>query len=113
MKVSRDFLLDFAYLANLYAWTPADIEEVKAQTRANPEPMRQYWALLAAAHRAGYKQEKANNYERLGAWIQRAPEFADQYARAREGVSADFARVREAAATTLSDQYACAHARRT
>lgn len=31
----------------------------------------------------------------------------DQYARACEGVSADFARVREAAAT-LSDQYACA-----
>ncbi|MCE3606921.1 hypothetical protein LXA47_25430 [Massilia sp. P8910] len=110
MKVSRDFLLDFAYLANLYAWTTADIEEVKAQTRANPEPMRQYWTLLAAAHRAGYKQEKANDYERLGAWIQRVPEFADQYAHAREAISAGIARVREAA-TTLSDQYAPARVR--
>jgi hypothetical protein len=84
MKVSKDFLRDFAYLANLYEWTPADIEDVKAQTRANPESMRRYWTTLAAAHRAGYKQTPANGYERLGSWLQHNTAFSDQYARASE-----------------------------
>lgn len=68
MNVSRDFLKDFAYIANLYGWNAADIEDVKAQTRANPESMRRYWADLAAAHRAGYQQDASNNYVRLAAW---------------------------------------------
>jgi hypothetical protein len=32
--VSKSFLRDFAYLANRYCWTPADIEEMKAAIRA-------------------------------------------------------------------------------
>ena len=90
MKVSRDFLKDFAYIANLYGWNAADIEDAKAQTRANPAPMRDYWTALAAAHRAGYQQNEANGYERLQAWIDRSPSFRDQYAPARE--AADHAR---------------------
>ena len=71
MKVSQDFLRDFAYIANLYGWDAADIEDVKAQTRANPDPMRRYWTALAAAHRAGYQQNEANGYERLRVWAVR------------------------------------------
>jgi hypothetical protein len=85
MKVSRDFLRDFAYLANLYQWDATDIEYVKAQTRANPEPMLRYWTTLAAAHRAGYQQTEGNGYERLQAWIDRSPSFRDQFAPARGG----------------------------
>lgn len=87
MKVSQDFLRDFAYIANLYGWNAADIEDVKAQTRANPEPMRRYWTALATAHRAGYQQTEANGYERLRVWAERMPAFSDQYAHASEGVA--------------------------
>ena len=31
MNLSRSFMRDFAYLANLYRWSPADIEDVKAR----------------------------------------------------------------------------------
>lgn len=73
MKVSKQFLRDFAYIANLYGWTTADIEEVKAQTRANPDELGRYWSRLAAAHRAGYEQTKANQFIRLERWEQSAP----------------------------------------
>lgn len=79
MKVSKQFLRDFAYLANLYGWDARDIEDAKAQTRASPEPMRRYWTVLAAAHRAGYQQSRANGYERLGAWAARNPAFCGQH----------------------------------
>ena len=78
MQVSRKFLKDFAYLANLYGWTAADIEDVKAQTRANPEPLRAYWTGLAAAHRAGYEQNADNGFIRLAHWCQQAG-VADPY----------------------------------
>ena len=68
MKVSRQFLRDFAYIANRYGWTAADIEEVKADTRAAGAPMVAYWTMLAAAHRAGYEQTAENGYMRLHVW---------------------------------------------
>lgn len=68
MKVSPVFLKDFAYIANLYGWDAADIDDAKAQTRAAPGPMVAYWTMLAGAHRAGYRQDLANGYMRLGAW---------------------------------------------
>lgn len=70
MLVSKQFLRDFAYIANFYGWTAADVEDAKAQTRANPAEMRRYWSELAAAHRAGYRQTRENNYMRLAQWIQ-------------------------------------------
>lgn len=70
MKVSKRFIHDFAYIANLYAWTAADIEDVKAQTRASPDELGRYWTRLAAAHRAGYQQTGANNFMRLDQWDQ-------------------------------------------
>lgn len=71
MKVSKQFLRDFAYLANLYGWAPADIEEVKEQTHANPEAMKRYWTNLAIAHRAGYEQTRENGFIRLDEWCRR------------------------------------------
>ena len=68
MKVSKQFLRDFAYLANRYGWTAGDIEEIKAQTRAAPVPMVRYWSTLAAAQRGGYEQTLENGYLRLSAW---------------------------------------------
>ena len=70
MKVSKQFLRDFAYIANLYGWNAKDVEDAKAQTRANPVEMRRYWTQLAAAHRAGYEQIRENNYIRLDQWLQ-------------------------------------------
>lgn len=67
MKVSKQFLRDFAYLANFYGWTAADIEDAKAQTRVSVE-LRDYWTRLAGAHRAGYQQSENNGYIRLAAW---------------------------------------------
>jgi hypothetical protein len=70
MKVSKQFLRDFAYIANLYGWNAEDVEDAKAQTRANRGELVPYWARLAAAHRAGYQQTVDNNYMRLGHWLQ-------------------------------------------
>jgi len=70
MKVSKQFLRDFAYIANLYVWNPEDVEDAKAQTRANPGDLVPYWTRLAAAHREGYQQTRDNNYMRLGQWLQ-------------------------------------------
>jgi hypothetical protein len=68
MKVSRQFLQDFAYIANRYGWTAADIEQVKEATRADPDRMCRYWSTLAKAHRAGYEQNAANGFIRLHVW---------------------------------------------
>lgn len=81
MKVSKQFIQDFAYIANLYAWTAADIEDVKAQTRASPAEMGSYWTRLAAAHRAGYQQNGANNFMRLEHWSQVQAAAAPAYTR--------------------------------
>jgi hypothetical protein len=70
MLVSKRFLRDFAYIANQYGWNAEDVEDAKAQTRANPGEMLQYWTQLAAAHRAGYAQTPENNFMRLEQWLQ-------------------------------------------
>lgn len=67
MRVSRDFLKDFAYCANFYGWNDADIEEVKQAVRENTG-YRDYLTQLANAHRAGYRQTPENNYMRLDQW---------------------------------------------
>lgn len=78
MKVSKQFLKDFACLANRYGWTPDDIEEIKAQTRAAPEAMVRYWTNLAAAHRAGYEQTAENGYIPLREWCKQSG-YPDPY----------------------------------
>lgn len=71
--VSKAFLLDFAYIANLYEWDSETVEEVKQQTRGNQELMS-YWRKLAAAHRGGYRQHAGNNWQRLDSWLQQRNE---------------------------------------
>jgi hypothetical protein len=68
MNVSKAFLRDFAYVANFYRWSAADVEEVKAHTREHSDEMKRYWTVLAAAHRAGYVQTKENDFMRLQPW---------------------------------------------
>jgi len=88
MKVSKQFLRDFAYIANLYGWNAEDVEDAKAQTRANLGELVPYWTHLAAAHRAGYRQTVDNNYMRLGQWIQlQAETCSDQYTHEHERTS--------------------------
>lgn len=85
MNVSKQFLKDFAYLANRYGWTPADIEEMKAAVRANELDGKRYVTSLAEAHRAGYDQTSENGYIRLQAWcaMQGLPEpFSNKSGRA-------------------------------
>ena len=68
--VSRKFIRDFAELANIYSWEGRELEEVKEQTRNSPE-LKLFWQRLAAAHRAGYVQNRDNNFERLDCWTQK------------------------------------------
>jgi hypothetical protein len=70
MLISKRFLRDFTYIANLYGWNAEDVEDAKAQTRANPDKMLRYWTQLAAPHRAGYAQPPENNFMWLEQWLQ-------------------------------------------
>jgi hypothetical protein len=47
MKVSREFLKDFATCANFYGWGEAKIESVKAEIRADPRRVA-HWQRQAA-----------------------------------------------------------------
>jgi len=69
MKVSKAFMRDFAYIANYYEWDDKTVEEVKQETRDSPALVA-YWRNLAAAHRAGYAQNRDNNWIRLEHWKQ-------------------------------------------
>jgi hypothetical protein len=86
MQVSKSFLRDFAYLANRYEWTAADIEEMKAAVHSNEDAGRQYITTLAAAHRAGYEQTRDNGYMRLHAWCAEQG-WPDAYASSSQEVS--------------------------
>ena len=69
MTVSKSFLRDFAYLADRYEWTSADVEEIKAAAvRIHPEIGRRYSAVLSTVHRDGYEQRPNHGTMRLGAW---------------------------------------------
>jgi hypothetical protein len=68
MKVSRQFMQDFEYVAVVYGWTKAEIDEIKAVTRLHAKEAMRYWSVLAAAHRAGYVQDASTGWVRLRAW---------------------------------------------
>ena len=67
IKVSKQFLKDFAQLCNHFNWTLEEIEEFKVVIRENPE-MKRYLEILAAAIRAGYDQTEENIHVRLKEW---------------------------------------------
>jgi len=68
MKVSKAFLRDFGFLANLYKWDENDINEIKQAVREGTG-YREFLEQLAAAHRAGYVQDESNNFIRLEQWL--------------------------------------------
>lgn len=67
MKYPANFSQDMKELAQFYEWTPADKIEIRAAF-IDCEPMVRYFTILAAAHRAGYKQHAGNGFIRLQAW---------------------------------------------
>lgn len=67
MKYPVTFSADMQYLSSYYGWTEDDKQEVRASFR-DCEPMVRYFTVLAAAHRAGYKQDAGNGFVRLRDW---------------------------------------------
>jgi hypothetical protein len=72
MKVSQEFIEDLRYLRRRYEWTDADVAEfkevLKAESKENKHEMQHFLMVLAKAHRAGYEQDAANNFQRLQTW---------------------------------------------
>ena len=67
IKVSKQFLRDFAQVSNRFDWDIGDIEEFKKIIRVDNE-MKMYIQSLAAALRAGYKDPKTRCRQTLNAW---------------------------------------------
>jgi len=67
MKYPITFSDDMKQLAKFYEWTPSDKLEIRTAF-TDCEPMVSYFTVLAAAHRAGYKQHAGNGFVRLQAW---------------------------------------------
>lgn len=67
--VTEEFARDFRYIVWFYDLDEAQAEEWRVCVRASPGPMMDYIATLAMALRAGYRQNAANNYVRLNAWL--------------------------------------------
>ena len=65
--VSKQFLKDFAQLANFFEWGIAEIEEMKMCVRED-KGMKEYLTDLAKAHRDGYTRNIDNNFQRLHEW---------------------------------------------
>lgn len=68
MRVSKNFIKDFAFLANFYEWSPKEIEEIKQEIREAGTEMVYFWSCLANAIINGYAQTRENNYIRLENW---------------------------------------------
>jgi hypothetical protein len=67
MNYPPNFAKDMQLLARYYQWN----EEAKREVRASfidCEPMVRYFTILAAGHRAGYKQDAGNGFVRLQNW---------------------------------------------
>lgn len=58
---------DLKYLAAYYQWDDEDKKEVRAAFTGSHEMVR-YFTVLAAAHRAGYRQDAGNGFIRLRDW---------------------------------------------
>lgn len=67
MKYPATFSEDLKQLSKYYEWNQADKNEIR-KAFTDCEPMVKYLTTLAAAHRAGYKQDAANGFVRLRTW---------------------------------------------
>ena len=67
IKVSKQFLRDFACVSNRYDWTTEEIEEFKSIIRVDNE-MKMYIQSLAIALRAGYNKPGSRLRQTLNSW---------------------------------------------
>lgn len=67
MNYPVHFSRDMKQLAAFYEWNEDDKLEIRASFKNSPE-MVHYFTVLAAAHRAGYKQGASNGHVRLKEW---------------------------------------------
>ena len=67
MLVNKDFIKDFALIANYYKWNINDIAEMKGAIRDSNDG-KEYVTRLANAIRNGYRQDMTNNFIRLINW---------------------------------------------
>jgi hypothetical protein len=69
-KVSRQFIGEFAAVANHFGWNPEEVEEFKSIVRGerNGEMMR-YISKMAYALQNGYRQTEKNKFIRLDQWL--------------------------------------------
>ena len=67
MLVSKQFIKQFAFLANYYKWDKSDIDEIKTVVRSD-KTFKKYLESLANAHKNGYQQTKENGHVRLKDW---------------------------------------------
>ena len=58
---------DLKFLSQFYGWNDDDKIEIRAAFNGSPE-MVNFFIVLAAAHRAGYKQWAGNGFQRLEHW---------------------------------------------
>lgn len=69
-KVSKQFIKDFAFVANFYEWKPDEVEEFKSIIRGEGDgEMKRYIEKLSRALQSGYRQTKANGFIRLEKWL--------------------------------------------
>jgi hypothetical protein len=87
---------DLKQLAAYYQWNDEDKKEVRAAF-TDCEPMVRYFTVLAAAHRAGYKQDAGNGFVRLRDWC-RARGLDDPYGDDFDPAALDALAVQERAA---------------
>lgn len=67
MKYPSTFSNDLKELSAFYEWNDEDKKEIRAAF-TDCEPMVRYFTVLAAAHRAGYRQHAGNGFVRLQTW---------------------------------------------
>jgi hypothetical protein len=67
MELSESEITDLRYLRQRYGWDDQGARDVMQSIQATPDGAR-YYTVLAAAHRAGYKQDAGNSFMRLRDW---------------------------------------------
>lgn len=80
MELEKELIADLKFLRARYGWDDDDAREIMASITATGATGKRYYAVLAAAHRAGYEPAWVNGYVRLQPWcVDRG--FGDPFAR--------------------------------
>jgi hypothetical protein len=69
-RVSRQFIGEFALVANYFGWNPSEVEEFKEIIRGEGTgEMMRYISKMAYALQNGYQQTERNKFVRLDQWL--------------------------------------------